>query len=73
MNSRRSSFLRDKLIREIRGQNGVISVGIGQDRGRKVLVIITKRGIKSGKFPKFVDGMPVIVKDLGIAEAHEMY
>ncbi len=65
--------LRDELASVLREVPGVLSVGIGKEDSRIVLVVAIDPIHFTGGVPSSFDGVAVVLRDLGMAKLYSLW
>lgn len=64
------NLIRVKLAESLKKVPGVISIGIGREDGKIVLIVAIDSRVFTGEVPDSFEGIDVITRDLGVARLH---
>ena len=64
------NLIRSKLAESLQKVPGVISIGIGREDGKIVLIVAIDSSVFTGDVPDSFKGVDVITRDLGVARLH---
>jgi hypothetical protein len=62
--------LRDQLVEKLRNVPGVLSVGVGREKGETIFVVSVDQSKFQGTAPASFAGYGIAVEDLGRAVGH---